>query len=147
MHHLETKNRFIELRAQGRSLEFIGQELQVSRSTLIAWQHRYQHHIANLHGALLEQLHEKVLPAYDLELSRLTDQLNKVEAVLAGRKFIYLPTKDLFAHARALRAQIRKQTLTPTFTDPQAIPTLDSPDPDPAPAPADPAAPQPDPSI
>ena len=116
MHNTESHHRFIELRAQGRSLARIAAELQVAKSTLIPWQRKFHRQIADLKNVELEALQEKVLASHEVELSQLAGHLNRVETVLAKRNLEYLSTEFLFCMSGNLRTQIRKQRVVPDFS-------------------------------
>ena len=140
MHNTETHHRFIDLRAQGLSLARIADELHVSKRTLIAWQHKFRDDIADLKSVELEALQDKVLASHEIELSRLAEHLNRVEAVLGKRKLEYVSTEFLFAMASSLRSQIRKQRVVPVFStspsgDPSEPPDTKPQTPDPKPQP------------
>ena len=133
MHDSEAHHRFIDLRAQGRSLARIADELHVSKRTLIAWQRKFREEIADLKSVELEALQDKVLASHEAELSHLADQLARVDSVLGKRKIEYVSTEFLFGMAASLRSQIRKQRVVPVFS---ASPSGDPPEPpDPKPQP------------
>ena len=54
-----TRERFVELRAQGLSFARIAEELKVSKQTLINWSKQFQTEISNLKSIELEALQEK----------------------------------------------------------------------------------------
>ena len=81
--------------------------------------------------ASLLQSASKVLASHEIELSRLAEHLNRVEAVLGKRKLEYVSTEFLFGMAASLRSQIRKQRVVPVFS---ASPSGDSPEPNPQPS-------------
>jgi len=118
MHNTDTKNRFIELRAQGWSLQRIAAELHVSKRTLVDWNRDGQREIRSLKDLELEALHERILVSHEEELTRLTAQLNRIEAVLAKRNLDCLSTESLFVLAATVRAQLRRLTnSTPSVWD------------------------------
>jgi transcriptional regulator with XRE-family HTH domain len=116
MHDQTTRNRFIELRAQGWSLGRIAAEIGVSKPTLINWQRQFQREISDLKSVELEALQEKILASHEEELGRLASHLSRVEAVLAKRNLEVLSTEFLFCMAGALRSQIRRQRVLPEFS-------------------------------
>jgi transposase len=59
MNDAETQQRFVLLRAEGRSFTRIAEELNVSKPTLIKWSRKYQFEIQNQHAINLEALQEK----------------------------------------------------------------------------------------
>ena len=143
MHNTESHHRFIDLRAQGWSLARIAADLQVGKSTLIRWQRKHHRQIADLKNVELEALQEKFLASHEVELSRLTSHLNRVESILASRKLECISTEFLFSMAGALRSQIRKQKVPIDFSPSpsDALPEL----PDPGTEPPDPRSQTPEP--
>ena len=113
MHTTDIRHRFIELRAQGWSLARIAAELQIAKCTLVEWNRAARQEIRDLKGVELEALHERILISYEEELARLTAQLNRIEAVLAGRSLDCLSTESLFVLAATVRAQLRRLALAP----------------------------------
>ncbi len=82
----KTKERFIELRAQGISYEKIATELEVSKQTLINWSKELFIEIGNLRVIQLETLLEKyaltkvnVIQIYGERLKALKEELEKRE--------------------------------------------------------------------
>ena len=108
MHSTETKGQFIELRAKGWSLARIATHLNVCLRTLVDWNHQAQAEIRSLRAVELEALQEKVLATHELELTRLTQHLKRLEEELAKRKVECLDTMELYRLAALVRAEIRK---------------------------------------
>ena len=113
MHAADTRNRFIELRAQGWSLARIATELRVAKNTLVAWNREQRSEIADLKGLEMEALQERVLVSHEAELVRLTAHLNRIEVILAKRNLECLPTESLFCLAATVRAQLRRLSHAP----------------------------------
>jgi hypothetical protein len=113
MHDLQTRQRFIELRAQGWSLSRIAGELHIAKRTLVDWNQEARREIHDLKHVELEALHERILVSHEEELTRLNGQLNRIEAVLAQRKMECLSTESLFCLAATVRAQLRRLTASP----------------------------------
>lgn len=59
MKDIETQHRFLELRAQGKSLRTIADELSVGRQTLVRWEREYKEQIENLKAMELDALLER----------------------------------------------------------------------------------------
>ena len=113
MHDSETRNRFIELRAQGWSLNRIAQELHVAKRTLVDWNRAAQREIADLQQIERETLQERILVSHEEELARLTAHLNRIESILAKRNLECLSTESLFVMAATVRGQLRRLTAPP----------------------------------
>jgi hypothetical protein len=124
MHDDQTVQRFIEGRAQGRTYTRLMAELNVSKSTLIAWSRKHQFQIQNLKAIELEALREKWLASTAERVNALGDQLRQIETELAKRDVTELTTAQLHTLARSLRHQIEAATGPLRFTTPVSeIPT------------------------
>jgi transposase len=108
MHAIDTKSRFIELRAQGWSLARIATHLEVSKRTLVDWNQHSQAEIRLLKAVELEALHEKLLASHEVELTQLTGHLQRIEAELAKRELGFVSTENLYRLASQLRLQLQK---------------------------------------
>ncbi len=113
MHAADTRHRFIELRAQGWSLARIAAELHLAKRTLVEWNRQAQQEIRDLKDVEVEALQERILVSHEVELERLTAQLNRIESVLAKRNLDCLSTESLFFLAATVRAQLRRLTIAP----------------------------------
>ena len=121
MHATDTRHRFIELRAQGWSLARIATELHVAKRTLVDWHREARKEIRALKDVEVGALHERVLVSHEVELQRLTSQLNRIEAVLAQRNLDCLSTESLFVLAATVRAQLRRLTSAPLLADGEPV--------------------------
>ncbi len=118
MHDVQIQNRFVELRSQDWSFARIAAELNVSKTTLIAWSRKFQFDIQNLRVIELEALREQLLRSRTERARALAVQLQAVETELAKRDLGTVPTGRLFALAESLRRQIAEATGAPRFTSP-----------------------------
>jgi hypothetical protein len=109
MHDQETQQKFVTLRAQGRSFSRIATELNVARRTLVDWSRKFQFEIQNQRAIELEALQEKYLATREERLARLGGQLAAVEAELKQRSIAELSTPRLFALADSLRRQLLRE--------------------------------------
>jgi hypothetical protein len=116
----ETVQKFVELRTQGWTYVRLMAELNVSKPTLINWSRKFQFQIQNLRAIELEALANQWLSSASDRVSRLGQQLQKVEAELAGREVKDLSTAQLYALARHLRRQIQEVAGPTRFTSPVA---------------------------
>ena len=113
MHNTETKSQFIELRAKGWSLARIAAHLNVCSRTLVDWNRHSQAEIRALRAVELEALQEKILASHELELTRLTQHLKRLEEEMVKRELQAVETKDLYRLSSLVRAEIRKVRLEP----------------------------------
>jgi hypothetical protein len=118
MNDTETQQRFVFLRAQGWSFARIGDELNVSKPTLINWSRKFQFEIQNQRAIIAESLQEKWLATQEVRVNALGERLRKIETELATRDFSSLPTATLFTLADSLRRQMRRETGPLQFTTP-----------------------------
>ncbi|MEY4388046.1 MAG: hypothetical protein RLY20_3329 [Verrucomicrobiota bacterium] len=116
MHDDKIVQRFIELRAQGRTFAELTSELGVSKPTLIAWSRKHQFQIQNLKQIELEALAVRWLASITDRVNALGGQLQKIEAELATREVKELGTVQLYSLARSLRRQIAELTGSVQFT-------------------------------
>jgi hypothetical protein len=102
----DTKNRFLELRAQGKSLRTIADELSVGRQTLVNWERKHKEQIENLKAIELDALLERhrltaqaQIESYGVELARVTEELQK-------RDLTDVPTPKLYDILIKLHARV-----------------------------------------
>jgi Homeodomain-like domain-containing protein len=93
---LETKAKFVELRAKGHSYDRIAKELNTSKQTLIDWSKEFDTEIADLKRTELESLHETVLLIQRQQVELLVEFLRKVNAELVTRDLKDVPADKLF---------------------------------------------------
>ena len=106
MKDIEMKHRFVELRAQGKSLRTVADELAVGLQTVVRWERELKEQIENLKAmeldALMEQ-HQLTVQAqierYGLELARVTEELQK-------RDLVGVPTPKLYDIMIKLHARV-----------------------------------------
>ena len=113
MYDLDTKTRFIELRAKGWSLARIAKRLKVAQRTLVDWNGQEQEQIRSLRAIELEALREKILAKRKQELTRLKLELDRLQSELAERNVKYVSTENLYRLSALLRGEIRKVTEAP----------------------------------
>jgi transcriptional regulator with XRE-family HTH domain len=95
MKDTKTKERFVELRAEGWSYERIAQELQVSKPTLIDWSKGLSRDIVNLGAIRLEALREQYGLTQQAKLEQLGESLKLIGEELSRRKLDSLTVKEL----------------------------------------------------
>jgi len=114
---IDTKNRFIELRAQGKSLRTIAAELSVGRQTLVNWERKHKERIENLTAMELDALLERHRLTAQARVERFGGQLNRVMKELEQRDFSGIKTPKLVDLALKLDAHLRQDTSAPAITD------------------------------
>jgi len=111
MRDQETKERFMVLRAKGKSFSSIAQELNVSKQTLINWSRDLKGEIENLESIEVEALREKYSLTTQKRLEFLGESLNKIKSELESRDLSQIPTDRLltmyFGCLKQLQAELR----------------------------------------
>jgi len=107
MYTSEKIDKFIELRAQGWSLNHAASELGVAKRTLVEWSHEQAAEIKSLRAVLQETAQEKLAASREEELARLLRTQKDVEDELASRPLYRVPLEKLFGVAAELRQEIR----------------------------------------
>lgn len=118
MHSLDKHERFIELLARGKSLASIATELDVARSTLIAWSRQHRLAIQNARAFELDDLRQRLLGTREFRATACSNLLGRVEEEIKKRDLASLPTWRLFELAESLRRRISEETQPPPFVAP-----------------------------
>ncbi|MGA3199630.1 MAG: helix-turn-helix domain-containing protein [Halobacteriota archaeon] len=112
MKDLDTKQKFLELRAQGKSLRTIEKEIGTSRRTLATWEMEYKEDLENLKENLkavgLEALQERYRLTTKDKLERYGAELQRVTEELGRRDLTNVPTPKLYDLMIKLHACIEK---------------------------------------
>ena len=116
MYDTETKNQFIELRAQGLSLDAISAQLDVPRATLGRWHHESIEQIQRLRALQWHLLEEQIGHRLEDSLQRVAQRIRKWEDELDRRDPSYRKTPELVRCIRDTRReylQLRSLLLAP----------------------------------
>jgi hypothetical protein len=96
MKDIEIKQRFVELRAQGKSLRIVADELGAGLQTVVRWERELKEQIENQKAMELDALLERhrltvqaQIKCYGVELARVTEELRK-------RDLTDVPTPKLY---------------------------------------------------
>ena len=135
MHTVETKDKFIELRAKSWSFDRIAEELNVSKRTLIRWQEEFGIQIENLRQIELERVQERLLGSQAEQLEALIGEYQRYRSELLTRDPGRVPQYMLFRIVARLRDQLERRLVTPRFQP--------EPPENPQPQPPNPLTPQP----
>lgn len=109
MHSASVKDKFVELRAQGRSFVSIAEEIDVSKPTLIEWSREMHEQIRNLRAINDEALREKYRLTKQHELEILSRQLEAVEKEIEQRALADVPTDKLYGVLFKLMGEAREE--------------------------------------
>ena len=91
----ETKNRFIQLRAERKSFDHIAKELNISKSTCSEWEKECKEAIALLKAEQLEELYTAYSMTKEARIKELGDTLDKVNTALAAADLEAMPPEKL----------------------------------------------------
>jgi transposase-like protein len=96
MYSNEIRDKFIELRAMGLSLERIARQLGINKSTALEWHRRFQHEIAELKAFRLETIRERVAANYEDEIEYASSLLKHIRRMLLERGLQSMSIASLF---------------------------------------------------
>lgn len=122
MKDLNLKDKFVELRAEGKSFVSISEELKVSKPTLIGWSKDLRHEISNLRQIQLEAIREKYRIGKEKRAERLSNHLVKIENEFEKRNLETVPTHKLFELMLKIFHEIEFEDETLNFTSDQTDP-------------------------
>lgn len=117
----ETKERFIEMRAQGYSFDRIAKELGRAKQTLIDWSRELQEEIANLKALELETLYEKYYLLKENRLQSFGEMLTKLRKELDKRNLSEVPTEKLLELLLKYNTLVKEDYIEPVFRTSQEI--------------------------
>lgn len=96
MKDMETKMKFIQLRAEGLSFDKIAEELEVQKQTLINWSKDFAVEIANLKSIQIESLLEQFYMTKQARIRFFGNKLDMIAKELDNRDLDGIPTEKLF---------------------------------------------------
>lgn len=99
MKNANDKERFIELRAEGRSYADIADALKVSKPTLIAWGKELERDIKNARNLRLDELFQKYAVSKEKRIKAFGERLDAILAELDKRNLADVPTSSLLTLA------------------------------------------------
>lgn len=121
MELLETKERFIELRAKGWSFDKISKELGKSKQTLIDWSKALEEEISNLKALELEALYEKYYLLKENRIQTFGDLLSRIKQEISNRDLSEIPSEKLLDIFLKYEIQLRDEIVDPTFKTTEEI--------------------------
>ena len=110
-----TKEKFIEMRAQGYSFDRIAKELGKAKQTLIDWSKELQEEIANLKALELEALYEKYYLLKQTRLQTFGEMLTKIKKEIDKRDLSDVPTDKLLDLLLKYNSQVEEELVEPVF--------------------------------
>lgn len=91
----ETKQRFIEFRAQGKSFATISKKLNISAGTCVNWQKQLNDQISLIKREQLDALYESYYMTKQSRIKNLGDTLKKVDSAIEQIDFELIPPDKL----------------------------------------------------
>ena len=116
-----TKEKFIELRAQGISFEKIAKELKVSKQTLINWSKELALEISNMKALKLDELQEMYSLSKQKRIELLGKKLQTLEEELDNRDLETIPTHKLFELLLKYQDVLKDEDLEIVFKKKQGL--------------------------
>ena len=121
MELLQTKERFIELRAKGWSYDKIAKELGKAKQTLIDWGKELEDEIANLKALELEALYESYYLLRENRLQTFGAMLTKIKEEVESRDLSDVPTDKLLELLLKYNSQVKEEIIEPTYKSSKEI--------------------------
>lgn len=121
MELLETKEKFIELRAKGWSFDKIAKELGKAKQTLIDWSKELENEIANLKTLELEALYEKHYLLKENRIETFGVLLRKLKDEVMSRDLSDVPTDKLLDLFLKYNSQIKEEIVEPIYKSSQEL--------------------------
>jgi IS30 family transposase len=115
MESIETKERFIELRAKGWSFDKIAKELGKAKQTLIDWSKELKDEVANRKALELEALYETYYLLKENRLQTFGGLLNKIKDEVLSRDLSDVPTDKLLDLFLKYNSQIKEEIVEPIY--------------------------------
>lgn len=115
MELLETKERFIELRAKGYSFDKIAKELGKAKQTLIDWSKELENEIANRKALELEALYETYYLLKEAKIKKYGAILSKITNELEDRDFSNVNTGRLLELYLLYFEKLSQEVIEPSF--------------------------------
>jgi uncharacterized small protein (DUF1192 family) len=109
------KEKFIQLRARGHSIEKAARDLKVGKTTLVSWNGELKEEIAALRAVELEALRERYFLATEQRIALFGDELEKIRSELADRDYSELPTDKLVTALLKMHRALEAEDVEPVF--------------------------------
>uniref|UniRef100_UPI0040475C53 hypothetical protein n=1 Tax=Algoriphagus sp. TaxID=1872435 RepID=UPI0040475C53 len=121
METIETKRRFIELRAKGYSFDKIAKELGKAKQTLLDWSRDLDQEIAQAKALELDSLYESYSLYKEARLKTLGEILSKLKKEVDNRDLTDLPTDRLLDLFLKYEGVVKESLVEPVFKSSREI--------------------------
>lgn len=115
MEVIETKEKFITLRAKGWSFDKIAKELGKAKQTLIDWSKELEGEIANLKAEELEALYETYYLQRENRLQTFGAMLTKIKEEIERRDLSDVSTDKLLDLFLKYNNQVKEEIVEPSY--------------------------------
>lgn len=115
MENMEVKEKFIELRAKGNSLQSIADNLGVTKQTLITWGKTLEVELRNQKALEYDALITKYEITRESKLKVYMELMNKIVDQVKDRDLSDLSTEKLYLLYFKIRNELDKMPTTATF--------------------------------
>lgn len=121
MELIETKEKFIELRAKGLSYDKIAKDLKVSKQTLIDWSKELQDEISNLKALELDSLYTQYYLLKENRIQTFGELLKKIKDEIDKRDLSDIPADKLLDLLLKYESQLKEEIIEPVYKTSQEI--------------------------
>jgi transcriptional regulator len=121
METIETKRRFIELRAKGYSFDKIAKKLGKAKQTLLDWSRDLDQEIAQAKALELDSLYESYSLYKEARLKTLGEILSKLKKEVDKRDLTDLPTDRLLDLFLKYEGVVKESLVEPVFKSSREI--------------------------
>ena len=121
METIDTKGRFIELRAKGYSFDKIAKELGKAKQTLLDWSRDLDQEIAQAKALELDSLYEAYSLYKEARLKTLGEILSKLKKEVDKRDLTDLPTDRLLDLFLKYEGVVKESLIGPVFKSSREI--------------------------
>lgn len=106
---LDTKEKFLELRANGKSLSAIASELAISKTTVVKWSKEYQVELANYEALAYDDMLKRYKISKEHGLQLWAELLDMAQTELKERGLKDLNTLELIRIAETMSAKLANE--------------------------------------
>jgi IS30 family transposase len=121
METIDTKRRFIELRAKGYSFDKIAKQLGKAKQTLLDWSRDLDQEIAQAKALELDSLYESYSLYKEARLKTLGEILSKLKKEVDNRDLTDLPTDRLLDLFLKYEGVVKESLVEPVFKSSKEI--------------------------
>jgi len=122
-HSPELKDRFIEMRAEGRTLSAIAKELEIAQNTAVNWSRELSEEIAAIEAFKAEEMIEKYRMTKEKRIEVYGNRLLAIQDELAKRDLSEVPTNKLFDMDVKCSKVVEAEISNPAFLTDEDIET------------------------